>query len=169
MRKLLPVPEIMFTGTDAFTPLNYSYSASSNPAAQDLMSKTGNLSDSVTHVMGNHTIKAGAEYRCLAVPGMLAANSGGIVTFQGSSSINSSGYSFADFMLGLPTSQQQIPMAKALYKQQVLASYLQDDWRLTRRLTLIMGLRYELPTSPYEQQNRLAIFDSSNGRDRGCL
>ena len=37
--------------------------------------------------------------------------------------------------------------------------FAQDDWKITRKLTLNFGLRYELDTPPYDTQGRLATFD----------
>ena len=47
--------------------------------------------------------------------------------------------------------------------QSEFASYIQDDWRVTRRLTLSVGLRHELSLPFTEVKNRLAMFDPANG------
>lgn len=41
--------------------------------------------------------------------------------------------------------------------------FAQDDWRLTHRLTLNLGIRYDLLTWPYEMHNRMSSFDFNNG------
>lgn len=54
-------------------------------------------------------------------------------------------------------------MAAIMLKQQEFAGFAQDDWRVFRRLTLSMGLRYELAPDPDEAKNRLAMFDPATG------
>ena len=48
-------------------------------------------------------------------------------------------------------------------RQHELGSYFQDDWRLSSRLTLSLGLRHELMLNPVEDHNRLAMFDPVTG------
>jgi hypothetical protein len=42
--------------------------------------------------------------------------------------------------------------------------FVQDDWRLTHRLTINLGVRYDLLTWPYEMHNRMSSFDFNNGQ-----
>ena len=66
--------------------------------------------------------------------------------------------------MGMPSSTQEVPVKPpVLLKQTEIATYVQDDWRVTPRLTLSMGLRHELQLSPYEDLNRLAMFDLYTG------
>ena len=64
------------------------------------------------------------------------------------------GQGMASLLYGLPTGGS-FPIA-ANYAEQVkiFASYVQDDWRVGRKLTLSLGLRYELPTPMNERFNR---------------
>src|SRR5689334_549945 len=55
------------------------------------------------------------------------------------------------------------PMASITLKQQEFSTYVQDDWRVLRRLTLSLGLRHELLLNPYEEKNRLSMFDPATG------
>ncbi len=43
------------------------------------------------------------------------------------------------------------------------AAFAQDDWRITKRLTLNLGLRYDVLTWPYEKHNQQAAFDPNTG------
>jgi len=91
-------------------------------------------------------------------------NARGQFTFRSATSGASTGCTFADFRMGLPASTQEVPVKQTvLFKQTETAAYVQDDWRVTSRLTLTLGLRHELFLNPYEQRNRLAMFDYVNG------
>jgi hypothetical protein len=157
------VPRIAFTGNDAFTTLNYGPIPSYGLPTQNQKNDTFSLTETLTHVRGVHIIKAGFDYRHLRLPSILQPASAGVVTFN-SAAATSTGYSFGDFVLGLPASSQQSPpMAPVVLKEQDIAAFLQDDWRVARRLTLSFGLRYELLLNPYEEKNRFALFDPANG------
>ena len=155
-----PVPKITFTGNDAFTTLNYGPNASYGLAASNQGVRTYSVSDSFTWVRGRHTIKTGVEFRHQVIPALLQPGASGTVTFTGGTAATSTGYSFADFLLGLPATTQQVPpMASTTLRLNSIAGFAQDDWRVLPRLTLSVGLRYELYTPPVEDKNRLAMFD----------
>ena len=160
-----PIPKITFAGNDAFTALNYGPSSTFGEAATNQAVKTGSLSDTFTYVRGSHTIKTGIDYRHQVLPTFLQPGSSGLLTFNGTTGATSSGYSFADFLLGLPATSQQVPpMGSITLRDNQISGYVQDDWRvLTGRLTLSVGLRYELPGNPVEDKNRLAMFDPALG------
>ena len=50
-----------------------------------------------------------------------------------------------------------------------MAPYIQDDWKVTPRLTLNMGVRYDYSPVPYEEQNHFAWFDPNIARAVGCM
>lgn len=68
-------------------------------------------------------------------------------------------HSLADFYFGARSSYQLATQKIAKMRQQAHWFYLQDDWRATSRLTVNMGLRYELTTPPYDANNELSNFD----------
>ena len=159
-----PVPRMVLTGGDAYTALNYGPSASYGEAAQNQGDKVVSVADTFTYVRGSHTIKAGFEFRNNTLPSLLQPQSAGLITFAATTAVTSTGYSFGDFLLGLPSSSSQTPpMASITLKYSSLGSYVQDDWRLTGRLTLSMGLRFERSLNPYESENRLSMFDPATG------
>ena len=159
-----PMVRINFTGNDAFTQLNYGSSESYGMAALTKDSKIYNVSEAISHSRGRHNIKAGFEVRRLPMNSLQQTNARGQLTFRSATSGASTGYTFADFLMGLPASTQEVPVKQnVLFKQTETAAYIQDDWRVTSRLTLTLGLRHELFLNPYEQRNRLAMFDYING------
>lgn len=159
-----PMPRISFTGNDAFTQLNYGGNVNYGMAALIKVSKTYNVSETVTHSRGRHTLKAGFELRRIVMPSLQQSNASGQITFRASPTGVSTGYTFADFIMGLPGSSQEVPVkAPIVMKQNEIASYIQDDWRVTPRLSLSFGMRHELFLNPLEEKNRLALFDMSRG------
>ncbi len=160
-----PMPRIAFSGTDAFTQLNYGGNENYGMAALTKVSHTYNLSDALTYSTGRHTFKTGLELRRIHLPSLQQSNASGRISFSASAtSANSTGYTFADFLMGLPSSTQEVPVKEPiLLRQTEWAAFFQDDWRLTPRLTFNLGLRYELFLNPYEDRNRLAMFDARRG------
>ncbi len=158
-----PMPRISFSGNDAFTQLNYG-PAGWGGAANNESNKISTVAESVTHTRGTHTFKAGAEIRRQVLPTLLQTGAGGLLSFSGGTAAASSTYSFADFLLGLPNTSQLVPlMASMTLRQTDFAWYGQDDWRASRKLTLSLGLRYELTRNPTEGKNRLSMFDPKTG------
>lgn len=121
--------------------------------------KTFQFSDNLTWIKGRHTIKSGIDWQHLVYKDFLTFFNGdefGEYFFTGAIT----GNAFADFLLGLPsatTFAQNGPDTNP-YTNHV-AVFVQDDWRVTPRLTLNFGLRYEshLPFNDYT--NQLANFD----------
>ena len=68
------------------------------------------------------------------------------------------GSGFASFLLGVGNGQTGLNTFPATQKKQ-LGWYLQDDWKATQKLTLNLGLRYEIQTAPTERFNRQEYFD----------
>ena len=63
-------------------------------------------------------------------------NGNGTLTFNGANAARSTGYSFADFLMGVPSASQQTPLqSKVLLVQPEYAFFAQDDWRIWRNLT----------------------------------
>jgi len=116
--------------------------------------------DTFTWVVRKHSLKMGADFvRNAAVDGF-ALNRGnprGSMTYAGSGTTP-----FANFLLGEgPTSVAYInaprpPMDVSNWEQ---GFFFQDDWKVSPRLTLNLGLRYELITPFIESHDLLANFD----------
>jgi hypothetical protein len=146
-----------------------------------------NVSPSLTLLHGNHTFQAGVQWE-LGLDNYFQTNiASGAFGFSGgwtaNNAINPSaqtGFAFADFLLGLaqrgPASfvnqtegAAQVP-AQTAGRQAYRGFYGSDTWRFTPKLTLNLGLRYELQGPWSERFNRLSYFDPTvvNATVTGC-
>ncbi len=126
----------------------------------------------VTHVIGNHTIHYGTEWWALQEArggvgnqGQFDFNANWTRKNNNNNNGTGDGSSFASFLLGLPTGGNVPRNASSMYSQKFNAYYIQDDWRITPRLTVNVGLRwdYELPVT--ERFNRLTDRYDPNAKN----
>jgi len=68
-------------------------------------------------------------------------------------------YNLADFIFGVPAGIKLGNNFVSNMRQHVTSLYFQDDWRMTPKLTLNLGLRYEFATPVWERDNHYANFD----------
>ena len=68
------------------------------------------------------------------------------------------GLAYASFLLGLPSGVTVVPCTSVNWHDRAIAGYVQDNWKVTRRLTLDLGLRYDLQNPPIEDRNRDSSF-----------
>jgi len=119
---------------------------------------------SATKVWGQHTLKTGAEFRLLnSNVSSLGANATGAFAFdQGFTrgpnpqlaGVNL-GHGLASFLLGLPASGSVANNAATADQTNYKGFFLHDDWRLSTRLTLNLGVRYEWEGEYTERYNRI--------------
>jgi hypothetical protein len=132
-----------------------------------------------TRLLGSHTLKAGYEYQWLGVrtldvnpilgrdvySGLFSAPAVGTPLPGGGSvtaaqiSANQALYSLADFLYGARNQYQLVNPGYVHHRQQANFMYAQDDWKINNRVTLNLGLRYELVTPFYERDNLLSNYD----------
>jgi hypothetical protein len=75
----------------------------------------------------------------------------GVMSFDGSKTHSNA---FADYLLGTPLSYQQAPPSYGNISQFYHGLFLEDDWRMSSRLTINLGLRYDLALPGTDNQNR---------------
>ncbi len=120
--------------------------------------------DSVSLLFGKHALKLGVDIIRSNYNEADVRNVRGDFRFRGRNTNSTGGTrsgfgSFADFLYGLPdATQRQIGADPADLTGTQYAFFAQDDWRVTRWLTLNLGFRYELQTPLTEANNRLANF-----------
>ena len=122
------------------------------------------LTDNLSMDRGRHHLKAGIDFWHDHSERWQGINVRGAFTFVNSNSVGS-GNSFADFLLGLP-SQSSIGLApgQERLRNERYAIYFMDDWKVTPKLTLNLGLRYELASVISDTRGTVASFDLSTGQ-----
>ncbi|PYR90093.1 MAG: hypothetical protein DMF84_21570 [Acidobacteria bacterium] len=117
---------------------------------------TTHLSDALTFDRGRHHVKAGGEFRAYRSDGYNHLFARGQATFQGLFT----GQPLADLLLGLPSlTLLGVNDNRQALRTWSVHSFMQDDWRVTARLTVNAGLRYEFNARPYDADDRMRIFD----------
>jgi outer membrane receptor protein involved in Fe transport len=122
---------------------------------------------SLTKTIGQHTMKTGGEFRLVRRNRAQRGDVGNNFTFtpaftQGPNPTTASvaaGYSFASFMLGTPNSGQIIIIPSLALQTTSYALYWQDDYKVTPKLTLNLGVRYDYESPNTERYNQLTNFD----------
>lgn len=119
--------------------------------------------DNLTKEMGNHSIKIGAQYQNMRFTTLEPSYPNGGYTFNGTYTSNPgvsyTGYGVADFLTDQMASATISNTANEVNSRWYFGAYGQDDWRLSKNLTLNLGLRYEVFEPMKENSGRQANFD----------
>lgn len=134
---------------------------STNPQAQ--FPTTFNSRVNFGWVAGRHSFKTGYEYGALnqdvddTNPLYGIDNYGS--SFSSPTGTNNYLFNLADFFFGARNNYQLATQFNAQMRQRFHYWYLQDDFKVTNRLTLNLGLRYEFVTPVFDENNFLTNFD----------
>ena len=132
--------------------------------------RTYQYRSSLTWVHGKHLMKFGAELSHQAHSFYHGQSSQGGFSFNGQYTQNplsagNTGDAFADFLLGLPSSMQRsTPLQIYGNAGSFWSFYGQDDWRVTRDLTLNLGMRWELNSFLPGIRGQTNAFDFTTGK-----
>jgi hypothetical protein len=113
-------------------------------------------SDTMTWIKGPHLIKFGGDALRTEYNQLAANNSRGTYNFTNVWT----GNAYADFLLGYLVSDIITLGSTPVYIRSTdFGFFFQDDWKITSKLTLNLGLRYELPLPPHDKYGRWSTFD----------
>jgi hypothetical protein len=121
--------------------------------------------DHVSYTVGTHAFKFGGELHRDGVSGGAFGNARGSITFLGGVAIGTGAGSTAleDFFAGDPfKASVQVGDPRRDIHNWAYALFAQDDWRVTRNLTINYGLRYEYNSVIKEAHNLLGNFDPNS-------
>lgn len=119
--------------------------------------------DSLSWVTGRHTLKFGGDVRRSFIMDQLRSSISGQATFSvlptGQPGVAASGNGLATMLLGFPTAFTIRDTPALRRASWYVAAFAQDDWTVTRDLTLNLGLRWEVDTPIRDLDNRMNGFD----------
>jgi len=126
---------------------------------------------------GSHYLRTGFEYRLYTSGGMGGGTENGDYASDGtgalsshsascpSSDANCAGFSAAELEMGIISKGSQTQNSDYMTRSSYFATYLQDDWRATKQLSLNIGLRWEYETPAHEVNGKQIVafdFDAVN-------
>lgn len=133
-------------------------------AARSLLSPTTDItgSDTVTYTRGNHTLKTGGLLTRNRLDQNARTTYAGSVDFNAAGNTRTSNNAFADALLGnFRTYSEQALDPLGFFRFTQAEAFVADSWKVSRRLSLELGMRWQYGTPFYTQANNLANFDPS--------
>jgi len=147
-----------------------SFAGPNDPIPSLVRNQTLRFLDGLTYTRNKHTLRFGGEIRRIELNSQTSPTPRGDFSFTGlmTSQLdpngqpvpgNSTGSDLADFLIGLPFSTRVQFGPNLYFRSWDFIAYAQDDWRVSKRFTLLYGLRYEAVTPPIELNNQIANLD----------
>ena len=125
--------------------------------------------DELDWTRGKHSIAFGGQFVRTQFDGNWVVLNNGGYTFDGSAtsqyidgvrSSTSIGNGLADLLLGYPQSgTAAVGTSLGAFRESQVAAYIQDDWKISPRLTLNLGLRYDFDNPPYDKNGKSALYN----------
>ena len=148
------IPDVTFSGTGGVANLI--------GPSQSLLSPTTDIAaqNTLTWVRNAHTLRSGFVVNRNRKDQNGRPNYTGSVNFNPSGNPNSTGWAFADALLGnFRTYSEGADDPIGFFRFTQYSAFASDNWRVTRNLSLEMGLRYEYQEPIYTQGNNITNFD----------
>ena len=137
-----------------------------------LISNYLTLQDNATRIVGKHEFQFGFHFRLEDIPKSTIPLSGGFSFATQSTSLHDptstpsnpiarefTGHNMANMYLGVMNYTAQFRRPWWFFRRKEYSPYIQDNWKITPRLTLNLGLRYEFRTPLYDRNDSLLSFD----------
>ncbi len=138
------------------------YSELGTQGFSDEAHDTWSLQPNVSWNRGRHLLKMGTEFRRYNDNNRSTGYASGLYSFSPAwtqanplRADSASGNEFASFLLGYPASGQVDKNIFPAYRSHYYAAYVQDDFKMSSRLTLNLGLRWDYESPRYERYNRM--------------
>jgi len=174
-------PQLNFNGTIGYTHFGTPWAS----GGSDINNRYQFLDD-ITWITGKHTIKAGLEFRYMTFPQTgWAVNTGGNFNFNQNETAgydvtaancaggcvlgSSTGNEFASFILGQVDSANFTAPFSYMPKMKYGSPWINDDFKLTPKLTLTLGLRFDWQSGLSEQHGKFSTFDPTAANPVGHL
>jgi hypothetical protein len=130
----------------------YSIGAAANELVQT--NNTYEVADTFAKVVGQHSLKFGAEFHADQVNADPIAQFNGNFVFSGSET----GVDFADFLIGVPSQYNQSQLNPFYARNKYVGLFAEDSWHLRPNLTLNYGLRWDRIAPWTEKYNQISTF-----------
>lgn len=122
--------------------------------------------DVFSWIKGNHSLKLGGEISLNKDIQQTLLNNYGVFTFNANSTARvagggvtaAAGNAFADFLIGIPSAVSQDAPVTGYTNSWYTAAFVQDDFKVHPRLTLNLGLRWDVQTAPTDPYNRVVNY-----------
>jgi len=155
-----PAEMLQVGGLPLIAPTNYRQIGTRNFRPQYQTPKLHQIVDALSIQAGNHFLRTGFEMRLKNNTFVDVTRRSPAYSFQGRFTNDGIG----DLLLGFPESVQLNTVPAVQQLQQAFSGFLQDDWKVSRTLTLNLGIRYEYTTPFYGNgTNKNINFDPATG------
>lgn len=156
-------------GLTLFSPSGYRRLGDPAFAPTLLSSQERQIGDTVNKIHGQHSIKLGGQVRWSQFNIFQVPDPRGAFSFNGRFTQNpaarsGTGSALADMLLGLPSTSVISSLMTLGNRQHVLSAFVQDDFKVSHKLTLNLGLRYEYTSPIVEVNDGQANFNYSTGQ-----
>jgi hypothetical protein len=128
--------------------------------------------DNFSMIHGSHSLKMGVQFRTMAINSDERGQPRGCYTFgpqwtglgdENGNLIPGTGSGFASFLLGYDDwGELRSDKGFFYHRQKDLGLYVQDDWKVSRRLTVNIGLRYEYYTRYRDLRDQISTYDTAS-------